>query len=299
MQNLIDYLKQYKKEAILTFVLLVFSFLAMFDFFNQSAMNYIEESFNFALGNIALLAVLKIVSGALPLTGGIGDILDKVFNFFFIANLLIGIEYILLIINKILFIKILIIFFFALRFFPQFRVFSTKILVILLFFNPGLNIYINAIKIIANEANMTIDKDLNLKMENIKRTLGITPPPNLHYEELGDTRSAVSKIIGNIGIFGQNIENSAKGLSDTITNPVDSANAALDNAKIKILKSMQIIGDSLSVVLSLSVKYILNVFFLFFLMPIVYFYVLYRLVGRKEAIVIQNPNKQNKSLESI
>lgn len=271
-----------KNKLFLTLVLLVFCVLAMLDLYNQSAMKYIEDSFSFALTNIGIVAVLKIISGALPLTNGISDILDKIFNFFFFANILIGIQYILLVVNKILFIKILIIVFFVIRFVPQFRAIATKILIILLFFNPGLNLYIGAVKIISDEANMTINNDLNNKINHIRSILGISPKIELpEFEELGDTRSTLSKVIGEIGIFGQNIQDTAKGITNTITNPIDSTQKTLDEAKSKILKSMQIIGDSLSVILSLSIKYILNVFFLYFLMPIVYFYIMYRVINYK------------------
>ena len=270
-----------KNELFLTLIFLVFCIFAMFDLYNQNALKYIEDSFSFALTNIGVVAVLKIISGALPLTDGISDILDKIFNFFFLANILIGIQYILLIINKILFIKILIILFFAFRFIPQFKSIATKILIILLFFNPGLNLYIGAIKIISNEANMTIDNDLNEKINHIKGILGISPKVEIEIEELGDARSTLSKVIGEIGIFGQNIQATAKGVANTITNPIDSTQKTLDEAKTKILKSMQVIGDGLSVILSLSIKYILNVFFLYFLMPILYFYIMYRVINYK------------------
>lgn len=270
-----------KNELFLTLIFLVFCIFAMFDLYNQNALKYIEDSFSFALTNIGVVAVLKIISGALPLTDGISDILDKIFNFFFLANILIGIQYILLIVNKILFIKILIILFFAFRFIPQFKSIATKILIILLFFNPGLNLYIGAIKIISNEANMTIDNDLNEKINHIKGILGISPKVEIEIEELGDTRSTLSKVIGEIGIFGQNIQATAKGVANTITNPIDSTQKTLDEAKTKILKSMQVIGDGLSVILSLSIKYILNVFFLYFLMPILYFYIMYRVINYK------------------
>lgn len=270
-----------KNELFLTLIFLVFCVFAMFDLYNQNALKYIEDSFSFALTNIGVVAVLKIISGALPLTDGISDILDKIFNFFFLANILIGIQYILLIVNKILFIKILIILFFAFRFMPQFKSIATKILIILLFFNPGLNLYIGAIKIISNEANMTIDNDLNEKINHIKGILGISPKVEIEIEELGDARGTLSKVIGEIGIFGQNIQATAKDVANTITNPIDSTQKTLDEAKTKILKSMQVIGDGLSVILSLSIKYILNVFFLYFLMPILYFYIMYRVINYK------------------
>ena len=267
-----------KSEWLLSIAFLAFCACAMFDLYNRCAMDYIEDSFRFALTNIGVVSVLKIISGALPLTDGISDILDKVFNFFFLANILIGIQYILLIVNKILFIKILIIIFFALRFVPQCKSFATKILIVLLFFNPGLNLYIGGIEIISNQANMTIDDDLNAKMNHIKGILGISPKVEVEFEELGDSRSTLSKVVGEIGIFTKNLQDSTKDIKDTITNPIDSAQKSLELAKSKMLKSMQIIGDSLSVILSLSIKYILNVFFLYFVMPILYFYIMYRVV---------------------
>lgn len=288
MQKIISFLREHKRKATSSFILLVFSILAIFDFFNQSAMRFIEDSFSFALSNIGIVAVLKILSGAMPLTDGISDILDKIFNFFFLANILIGIQYVLLIVNKIVFVKILIILFFILHFLPQFRSLSTKILIILLFFNPGLNLYVNAVKIISNEANMTIDSDLRIKMESVKNMLGIAPQVEVvEFEELGDTRNTMSKIIGEIGMFGQNIQDSAKGVANTITNPIDSTQKALDEAKTKLLKGIQVIGDSLSVILNLAIKYILNVLFLYFVMPVLYFYIMYRMVSQKNVTILK------------
>lgn len=270
-----------KNELFLTLIFLVFFVFAMFDLYNQSAMKYIEDSFSFALTNIGIVSVLKIISGAIPLTDGISDILDKIFNFFFLANILIGIQYVLLIVNKIIFIKILIILFFAFRFIPQFKSIATKILIILLFFNPGLNLYIGAIKIISNQANMTINDDLDKKIHHIKDILGINPKVEIEIGELGDTRGTLSKVIGEIGIFGKNIQDTAQAITNTIIDPIDTTQKTLDEAKAKILKSMQVIGDSLSVILSLSIKYILNVFFLYFLMPILYFYIMYKVINYK------------------
>lgn len=288
MQKIISFLREHKRKATSSFILLVFSILAIFDFFNQSAMRFIEDSFSFALSNIGIVAVLKILSGAMPLTDGISDILDKIFNFFFLANILIGIQYVLLIVNKIVFVKILIILFFILHFLPQFRSLSTKILIILLFFNPGLNLYVNAVKIISNEANMTIDSDLRIKMEGVKNMLGIAPQVEVvEFEELGDTRNTMSKIIGEIGMFGQNIQDSAKGVANTITNPIDSTQKALDEAKTKLLKGIQVIGDSLSVILNLAIKYMLNVLFLYFVMPVLYFYIMYRMVSQKNVTILK------------
>lgn len=289
MQKMINLIKQHKKEVFLTSIFLIFSVLAMFDFFNKNAIAYIESSFTFALTNIGIAAVLKILVGALPLTDGISDILNKIFNFFFLANILIGIQYILLIVNKILFIKILIIIFFILRLFPQFRNFSTKILIILLFFNPGLNLYINAIKIVSIQANMTIDSDLSAKMHNIKNMLGNNQEVKLpkDIEKLGDTRSSMSKIIGEITMFGNTINEGAKSVANAISSPIDSTQKALDNTKAKLLQGIQIIGDSLSVVLNLSIKYILNILFLYFLMPLLYFYILYRIISQKNQIIIK------------
>lgn len=67
-----------KNELFLTLIFLVFFVFAMFDLYNQSAMKYIEDSFSFALTNIGIVSVLKIISGAIPLTDGISDILSLI-----------------------------------------------------------------------------------------------------------------------------------------------------------------------------------------------------------------------------
>lgn len=278
---MLEFIKNNKQEVILSLVLAIMCVLAMFDLLNSNALSFIESNLNFALSNIGIVATLKIVVGILPFSDGISDILDKIFNFFFIANILIGIQYILLIINKILLAKIVIITLFFIRFIPNFRILATKILIIFLFFNPGLNIYVGVIELISNEANMQINSEIDSKISGLKTMLGITKAPEIELN-LGDTRSSASKFIGELAMLGNNISEGAKKTADTLANPLDSASSMLESSKNKILNSLEIISNSLDIALRLTIKYILNVFFLYFLMPLLYFYVLYKLLSKKD-----------------
>lgn len=273
---MLEFIKKNKNEICLSLILGLFCILGMFDFYNSNAIAYIESNFSFALSNMGIVAGLKIICGILPLSDGISDILDKIFNFFFLANLLIGIEYVLLLVNKIFIFKILLIVFFVLHLMPRLRSMATKILIILLFFNPGLNIYVNLIKIISDEANMHLESEIDKEILSIKKQLGIVTPPNINLE-FNDSRSTTQKIIGEIGLFSQKVDKAV----DIVTSPIDSTKSAIEFSKDKILKNLSTLAASFNVALKLSVQYILNIFFLYFLMPVVYFYVLYRVISSR------------------
>ena len=274
------FFKTHKREIAFSAILAVFCALAMFDFCNKSAVAYVESNFTFALANIGVVAGLKIICGVLPLSDGIADILDKIFGFFFLANVLIGVQYIMLLVNKLVFFKVAIVVLFLIRLIPNLpnvRAFSTKFLIILLFFNPGLNLYVNLIATIANEANMSLEKDIDAQMFEVKKYLGVIAP--LELEPDNDSRTTSQKIIGSIGLFGTRIVEGGEKALDALSHPLDSTKNALDSLKGKITDNILFIAKALNLMLKLVIQYILNVFFLYFLMPLLYFYVMYKIVS--------------------
>lgn len=281
-----QFIKKHKSEIIFSAILAVFCALAAFDFYNKSAVAFVESNFTFALTNIGVVAGLKIICGALPLSDGIADILDKIFGFFFLANILIGIQYIMLLVNKLVIFKVLIVVLFCVRLIPKMpnlRAFSTKFLIILLFFNPGLNLYVNLVAIIANEANMSLEKDINAQINDIKKYLGVAQLINVpEIAPDNDSRTTTQKIIGSIAIFGDNLEKGADKAFDTLSHPIDSTKSALDSLKSKITDNILFIAKALNLTLKLAIKYILNVFFLYFLMPLLYFYALYKILSNEK-----------------
>lgn len=279
-----SFITKHKSEIIFSAILAVFCTLATFDFYNKSAVAFVESNFTFALTNIGVVAGLKIICGALPLSEGIADILDKIFGFFFLANILIGLQYIMLLVNKLVIFKILIVVLFCIRLIPKMpnlRAFFTKFLIILLFFNPGLNLYVNLVAIIANEANMSLEKDISVQINDIKKYLGLINMPEIAPDN--DSRTTTQKIIGSIAIFGDNLEKGGEKALNALSHPIDSTKSALDLLKGKITGNILFIAKALNLTLKLAIKYILNVFFLYFLMPLLYFYALYKVLSNNKA----------------
>lgn len=281
-----QFAKKHKSEIIFSTILAVFCALAAFDFYNKSAVAFVESNFTFALTNIGVVAGLKIICGALPLGEGIADILDKIFGFFFLANILIGIQYIMLLVNKLVIFKVLIVALFFVRLIPKMpnlRAFATKFLIILLFFNPGLNLYVNLVAIIANKANMSLETDINAQINDIKKYLGVAQLINVpEIAPDNDSRTTTQKIIGSIAIFGDKLEKGTEKVADALSHPIDSTTSALDSLKSKITDNILFIAKALNLTLKLAIKYILNIFFLYFLMSLIYFYVVYRIINSKK-----------------
>ena len=239
--KILKIIKENKKELILHILLGTFVLLALVNIFKNETLGFIENAFNFSLKNMGILALLKITSAILPFSSGIEGLLDKIFNFFFIANVLIGMELILIKLSGGLAIKLILIGLFIARFFYK-KI--TPLLLIFLFLNPGLNIYSRFIQSLSNEINESINTKIEANIYSLKNSVGMG--------EVEEESGVFSKFVDGIKAF----------------------------SKDKIIAKLESIAEGLNEMLFLSIQYMLNTIFLFSLMPLIYFVVMYKIVKK-------------------
>ena len=129
---------------------------------------------------------------------------------------------------------------------------------------------------------MNLEKDINAQMFEVKKYLGIATP--IDFAPDNDSRTTSQKIIGSIGLFGTRIVEGGEKALDALSHPLDSTKNALDSFKSKITNNILFIAKALNLTLKLAIQYILNVFFLYFLMPLLYFYAIYKVISSKNIL---------------
>jgi len=230
-----------KNERIKFFVtftiLTIFSVGAFFDVFNKDAYLFLSDSLTFAISNLGIVSLVKILTGSLKVLSGFSDIADKIFNLVFFSSVLIYLQYILIVLNKILIIKILILVFLLLSIVKSFRKLFFKIVIILLFINPGLNIYITALKYISEESKLELGRGINNDINEFK---------NLDFGMSTDKKEEPKESIDKKSFF-QSIKDvfSFDSLKETTTRFIDESISSF-NQKVQAL-------------LEMSIKYFLNV----------------------------------------
>ena len=124
---------------------------------------------------------------------------------------------------------------------------------------------------------MSLEKEIDSQMFEVKKYLGVIAPPKL--ESDNDSRTTSQKIIGSIGLFGVRLGEGSEKALDALSHPLDSTKSAFDSLKGKITDNIIFIAKALNLMLKLAIQYILNIFFLYFLMPLLYFYIIYKVVS--------------------
>lgn len=241
--KILKIIKENKKELALHILLGTFVLLALVNIFKNETLGFIENAFNFSLKHMGILALLKITSAILPFSSGIEGLLDKIFNFFFIANVLIGMELILIKLSGSLAIKLILIGLFIARFFYK-KI--TPLLLIFLFLNPGLNIYSRFIQSLSNEINESINTKIEANINSLKNNVGMGEV------EIQEEEGILSKFVDGVKAF----------------------------SKDKIIAKLESIAEGLNEMLFLSIQYMLNTIFLFSLMPLIYFVVMYKIIKK-------------------
>ena len=241
--KILKIIKENKKEIAIHVLLGIFVLLALVNIFKNETLGFIENAFNFSLKNMGVLALLKITSAILPFSSGIEGLLDKIFNFFFIANVLIGMELILIKLSGSLAIKLILIALFIARFFYK-KI--TPLLLIFLFLNPGLNIYSRFIQSLSNEINESINTKIEANINSLKNNVGMGEV------EIQEEEGILSKFVDGVKAF----------------------------SKDRIIAKLESIAEGLNEMLFLSIQYMLNTIFLFSLMPLIYFLAMYKIIKK-------------------
>ena len=225
--------------------------------FNPST-GFLKETLNLSLSNLGLAAGIKILAGTVDFLEGIRDIVEKIFNYFLAINGLIFFQITLLKLSNMLFFRLLILSVCVLLFFKSIRKTVIKILVLMLFINPGLQFYVIGVKFISYQADLELGKSINAELRGISKSIDMqtdTDDKNSTQPEDGSKTSFIDRIKN---FVGESINKTKKMLSSMLNDLTSAANRLLE----------------------LVINYFISMMVLFLILPVIYFFVLY-LIAKK------------------
>lgn len=252
------------KKFVLYGIAVALTALAFSDAAFTPAREFVDSTAKAALVNLGITAGLKMIAAAVPLMGGFSDILDRILNMLLIANGLVILLAILMKACGVLALKILTGIVLCLTFFPVTRKLSVKFLIILLFINPGLPLYILGTNAVARMAGFDKGSNLNAQLTQVQnlefdQNGAITP------EEASGKKAPADEpprtLLSNIMSFFRNLQNSSASL----------LSEQYKQTKDFLIQSAQRIFDA-------SIRYLINIFIFFFVIPALYFWIGYLLV---------------------
>ncbi|OHD10573.1 MAG: hypothetical protein A2086_09450 [Spirochaetes bacterium GWD1_27_9] len=248
--------KQNIKPMMFTIISIILIIAANIPFLYQYCQNFLKETFEFSVTNLTFATSLKILTGTLDFLEGFSDIIEKLFNFFLTINLLIFFQMALLKISELIIVKIIIIVSFVLIFVKPINKIAIKVLIILLFINPGLKFYIVGVEFISKSTKLEMGKSIKKHFEKIDLSLKENKTEN--NGELQNKSEEKKSLL--------------EKAKDLFFNPQENI---LNKAKGEILKFSGYMNDLISYLVELTIEYIISVTILFFILPLLYFYSLY------------------------
>ncbi len=216
----------------------------------------------------------SIVAGTdiskIPLIGGLSsqlqDIFTRTINYLTFANVVVGVQTILVNMSKSLLFKILPIIFLAGLFLKKYKQIALKFLIIILLINPGLSLYVNGIKYVSQSMELNLGSDLNKHLSSIKNKYEERHKKLKSKQEIKKEKQlerARKKGHKGIGIFRKAedaVENTIEDVGVDIGQGVSEIFEVLKNGKKELMK--------------LILNMISNLIVLFLILPLFYFYIL-------------------------
>ncbi|WP_160114816.1 hypothetical protein [Aquimarina sp. AU474] len=239
------------------------------------AINFLSDVNSDMMLSLGLAMELKsIVSGTdiskIPLIGGVTselqDIFTRTINYLTFANIVIGVQTILVNMSKSLLIKIIPVFFLAGLFLKKYKQIALKLLIIILLINPGLSLYVNGIKYISQSMELNLGSNIHQHLSLIKNKYKekrekIKSKQEIRKEE--QLKKAKEKGHKGIGIFTKAedaVKNTVEDIGVDIGQGVSETFDVLKNGKKELMK--------------LILNMISNLVVLFLILPLFYFYIL-------------------------
>jgi hypothetical protein len=232
-------------------VLLILVFFSTTGLLFNASSEFLKDTLNLSLSNLGLVTGIKILSGTVDFLKGIQDIVEKIFNYFLAINGLILFQATLLKLSNMIFFRVMIILVSFACIFKSLRKISLKILLILLFINPGLQIYVLGVKFISNQANLEMGKSINSELQNISQSMNAANKDS--GESVSEDTSGVSFSDRIKNFFSTGINKTKEFLGKTADNLMKTSNKILE----------------------LVINYFVSMMILFLILPVIYFLVLY------------------------
>lgn len=271
-------MKDFKKNLVKILTLTLFVTLVILGFWdkpNQIALNFISSVFEETSSSLLLLSELKIgaTSGAslkVPLLSGsfsgVESMLGEGMQYLEFASLLLGLQLLALTLSKSIILKVLMLIAIFFVFLEKSKVMAFKLLIVFLMINPGLSIYTIGVKLINKEVNVDLGTNLNEELKRAHKDYLIKE--KAHESKLQDQKNEQLKEEDSKGEEHLSFLDRAKDTIEKVAYKAEDDVSLAFNDTLVVLKAA---GQK---VIGLCLNLFTHVLFLFFLLPLGYYYIM-------------------------
>ncbi|MEM7296782.1 MAG: hypothetical protein AAF391_00780 [Bacteroidota bacterium] len=249
--------------------------LSFFSFLNSGAQDFLVGSSEKLLESLTIVTELKIAahtgsSSHIPIVSGmakgLGDSLDRVFNYLLLSNALITSQIIILNLSKSFLFKLIAFACIGGLFFKRFHSISYKALIICLMINPGLLLYVSALNYMSQEAKLDLGVSLQKELAATHEKYQAKEQERKQKRSERDQKQlekAKEQGKDKIGLLDQIEDKVGDTISDTSNKIGEEFQYSLDVIKVGGKKLVQMVVNTM-----------VTIIVVFLVLPIVYLYLI-------------------------
>ncbi|GAA4272751.1 hypothetical protein U6A24_08355 [Aquimarina gracilis] len=272
-QTLSSLLKKDKIWIIVITTALVI--LAFTNIFVNPAIDFLSKvNSDMMLGLGAAMELKSIATNVdnsnIPLLGGLATELEGIFsravNYLTFANIVIGVQTILVNIGKSVLFKVLPLIFLAGIFIEKYKRLALKLLIVALLINPGLSLYVNGIHYVSDTMELDLGSKLHEHLSAIKNKY------NKKREKITTQQEARKKRqLEKARKKGHKDISIVKKVEDAVVNKVEDIGVGVEEG---FSEAFEILKEGKKELMKLIINMASNLVVLFLILPLLYFYIM-------------------------
>ncbi|MEM9022810.1 MAG: hypothetical protein AAGB22_03660 [Bacteroidota bacterium] len=245
----------------------------------QPAMDFLSRASEENLASLAVLTEIQIIatavgSGKIPVLSGsmqgVANMLDKAHDYLVFSNMAVALQLILLHLSKSMVFKVLAIVALALTFVPFSARMATRALVLLLFLDPGLSLYVSGVHYASVKAQLNTGESLRKELTELHSEVSKHEPTAQDTATTAATNATPRKK----GLFKRAEKAIAKDAKKVVEDVEKVGSAIARDVRL----SLKAIKDGSKKVIMLCINLLVHVVALFIVLPMLYFVGLHYLI---------------------
>ena len=256
--------------VIFTSVLVV---LAFTNILSNPALDFLSSVNSDMMLGLGVAMELKSIATSIdnsniPFVGGLATELESIFtkaiNYLTFANIVLGVQTILVNIGKSLLFKILPLVFLTGIFVDKYKQIALRLLIITLLINPGLSLYVNGIQYVSETMELDLGSNLHRELSTIKNKYEAKREKlKLKQEARKEKQLEKARKKGHkdIGIL--------KKVEDAVVDKVENVSVDVEEG---VTETFEILKEGKKELMKLIINMASNLIVLFLILPLLYFY---------------------------
>ncbi len=265
-----------KKDKIwIAITTLILALLAFSNVLVTPAIDFLSSVNSDMMLGLGLAIELKSIATGIdnsniPLVGGLATELEDIFtravDYLTFANIVIGIQTILVNIGKSLVFKLLPLIFLGCIFIEKYKQLALRLLIVALLINPGLSLYVNGIHYVSDAMELDLGSALQIHLSSIKN----------RYEEKREKvktkqEARKEKQLEKAKKRGHKDISVLKKVEDAVVNKVEDVGVDVEEG---FSEAFEILKEGKKQLIILIINMVSNLVVLFLILPLLYFYLM-------------------------